>query len=180
MSLRADLPSCNSCPQDSQRFQKSIEKLKGIFKNQTGPTASQTTSEEPGQVVCARCSSTEERLARIEERLARIEDAYAEILSVIARQFGGLEKKVVELVEVLSGNRGEDRSYYTPAEFAAKLVKDGFKSHLTARTVRKWCSKGRINAETRSCGRGIHGEYMISASEFDRYINHGLLPATED
>ena len=61
------------------------------------------------------------------------------------------------------------KEWYSTAEIAEQLGKAEF-------TVREWCRLGRVKAEKKECGRGVHGEWMISFEELTRIRNEGLLP----
>ena len=61
------------------------------------------------------------------------------------------------------------REWYSVGEAAELLNKAAF-------TVREWCRLDRINARKRHAGRGNSTEWMISQTEIERILNHGLLP----
>jgi hypothetical protein len=123
----------------------------------------------------------------LQHRIERIESAVVEVLTNLTARFSrvedrlvGIEQKQAEFVAVVTEGNDEDRTHYTPAEFAQKAVDDGIKKHLSERTIRRWCREKRIWAEKRPSGRGEHGEYMIHRDEYKRYKNEGLRPAPED
>jgi Helix-turn-helix domain len=64
-----------------------------------------------------------------------------------------------------------------------RTVKDWYSTeevaHLVGRaefTVREWCRLGRIRAEKKSSGRGLHPAWAISNQELQRFQKEGLLP----
>lgn len=155
--------------------QEALENLKKVYASQnvvSDPKPSGPDQKQP--------PAQETPLSLIENRLAQLEEISVELLtSIIARQ-DQIDRNLAEFVKAVTVGGGEDRSFYTPKEFAAKLVSDGHKKHITERRVRLWCHDGRINAKKRPAGRGEHGEFMIPASEYDRYVNYGLLPVPKD
>jgi hypothetical protein len=90
----------------------------------------------------------------------------------IEKRLDRIEKWQAEISDVMKNGRDEDRTHYTPAEFAKLLVKDGDSREV--RTVRKWCKEGRIKAGKRPTGRGRHKDWTIPHDEYVRYKNEGL------
>lgn len=103
---------------------------------------------------------------------------------VVAAQFGGDCRDLVQLLETLIGPlreqldiirrqvaRGADRQAYTVVEAAARL-------DLTRWTVRQACNHGRIRAR-KVPGRGKKGQWRIPHDELVRVQNEGLLPASD-
>jgi hypothetical protein len=62
------------------------------------------------------------------------------------------------------------REYYSVPEFATEVKRGEY-------TVREWCRMGRIHAEKCDSGRGDAKGWKIPASELQRFLDHGLLPA---
>jgi hypothetical protein len=60
------------------------------------------------------------------------------------------------------------KDWYSVDEFACILGKAEF-------TVREWCRLGRIHAEKKASGRGVHPFWVISHTELLRYQREGLL-----
>jgi hypothetical protein len=60
------------------------------------------------------------------------------------------------------------KDWYSVDEFACILGKAEF-------TVREWCRLGRIHAEKKGSGRGVHPYWVISHTELLRYQREGLL-----
>jgi len=109
------------------------------------------------------------------EILTNVQAFYLQIKNHFART----EQWQTEFVAVITAGNDENRTHFTPAEFARKAVKDGKVKHLTDRTVQKWCREKRIKAEKRKSGRGKEGEWKISRDEYVRWVNEGLLPAKD-
>jgi hypothetical protein len=97
----------------------------------------------------------------------------------IQDQLARIERTLAEFVAVVSADNDDDRTCFTPAEFAQKAVKDCVRKHLEERTVQRWCREKRIKATKRSSGRGEAGEWAISRDEYARWVNDGLLPAKD-
>lgn len=88
-----------------------------------------------------------------------------------------LERRLRKIEEALDDflRKLEDRligrptqPFYTVEEFA-ELVK------RAADTVRVWCWRGRIIAEKAETQAGPHQRWVISRSEYERYLREGLL-----
>lgn len=79
----------------------------------------------------------------------------------------------IEAVVTQLARQPAEKEWYTPAEVAEIMGKTAF-------TVREWCRHRRINAEKRSCGRGLSQEWVISSKELTRIQNHGLLPLAKN
>jgi hypothetical protein len=97
----------------------------------------------------------------------------------IKEQLARIEQRLAEFVAVVTEGKDEERTHYTPAEFAEKAVKGGVRHHLNERTVQRLCREGRIKGTKRKSGRGEAGEWAISHDEYVRWCNEGLLPAKD-
>ncbi|MEZ6048765.1 MAG: helix-turn-helix domain-containing protein [Planctomycetaceae bacterium] len=85
-----------------------------------------------------------------------------------------MEKRLDELAHLLENQDHREalspsKEFFTPTEVAEMLGKSSY-------TVREWCRFGRIEARKRPIGRGDALEWEITASEIERFKNHGLLP----
>ncbi len=61
------------------------------------------------------------------------------------------------------------KEWYTVEEVAAVLKKAPY-------TVREYCRLGRLVARKKECGRGEHGEWLVSHEELARALAEGLRP----
>jgi hypothetical protein len=166
--------------------QEVLAKLKNHFSNPTTPEAQTAeTAEQPPRTEGAGPNRPHETppiyWSLLKERLDRVESLGVEAVTNVQAfslqindQLGRIEQKVTEFVDVVTDGADQDRTHYTPAEFARKAVKEGLAPHLAVRTVRRWRRKKRIKAEHRHSGRGKHGEWMIPHAEYNRYKNEGL------
>jgi Helix-turn-helix domain len=175
--------------------QQPLAKLKEHLTSQATPggeTAGASEQQHRGQQAepesttptqGAGCPLTAERLDRIENTAV---ETLTNVLALVANdkerlaRIEHIEQKLAKFVAVVTDSGDQDRTHYTPAEFAEKAVNDGVRKHLDVRTVRRWCRENRLKAEHRPCGRGKHGEYMIPHAELVRYKNEGLLPRPKD
>ena len=170
--------------------QDPIAKLREHFKRQSPPgSESVGSSEQHGQqTVSGSATQTQggdlslfaelltnlvERFEKSEQRLDRIEK--------FEQRLDRIERTQTEFVNVFKYATDEDRPYYTPREFAERLMREGvkeFKGEVEGgtRRVQQWCRDKRLKAQRRPSGRGEHGEWMIPHDEYVRYKNHGLLP----
>ena len=60
------------------------------------------------------------------------------------------------------------KDWYSIDEFARLVGKAEF-------TVREWCRLGRVKAEKKGSGRGMHQSWVVSHDELLRYRREGLL-----
>jgi hypothetical protein len=119
-------------------------------------------------------SNTVEILTNLQAHSLQIKDVLAQIQGTLK-----------EFVQVVTEGGDDKRTYYTPKEFAEKLMKEGIKTFKGGvkggeRRVRWWCNHKRIKADRRPSGRGEHGEWMIPHAEYVRYKNFGLLRLPKD
>ncbi len=77
-------------------------------------------------------------------------------------------EKIESMLAVLI-ERQMVREFYEVEEFARIVGKAPF-------TVREWARLGRINAQKRGSGRGLHAAWVFSHAELLRYQRDGLLP----
>lgn len=77
-----------------------------------------------------------------------------------------IESLLVVLVE-----RQQLREWYTTEEFASAVGKAEF-------TIREYARLGRLRAEKRQSGRGLHQQWVLSHEELQRYRREGLLRAS--
>ena len=103
------------------------------------------------------------------------------VLATIATELSHLRDVVASIssdVKALCAFKEEPASVSPPrtsfgtAEVAVMVKRSEFQ-------VRKWCRENRILADKKDCGRGRHGEWLISADEVARVLNEGLLPLKE-
>jgi hypothetical protein len=167
--------------------QDALGKLRNHFSTQ--PTSNPKNEQCPPAEQTDRSNETQTQggdLARLAERLDRIESNTVETLTNllpfiqhVTEKLATINQKLAEFLAAVMNDSDQDRTHYTPAEFAQKAVHDGVKRHLTERTVQKWCREGRVKATKRESGRGENGEWAISRDEFNRWINEGLLSAED-
>jgi hypothetical protein len=84
-----------------------------------------------------------------------------------------IEERLDEMKAMLAVlvQRQNVKDWYSVEEFAQLAGKAEF-------TVREWCRRGRIHAQKKGSGRGIHPSWVISHTELLRYQREGLLPLT--
>ena len=75
----------------------------------------------------------------------------------------------IELMLQQLVDRQTVKEWYSTGEVAKLLGKAEF-------TVREWCRRGRIKAQKRRSGRGLHKSWVISHEELQRIQREGLLP----
>jgi hypothetical protein len=165
-----------------------LSKLQAHFAGQAAPGAQTTGAAEQQQHAeqaepgsASPTPSVDWRL--LEKRIERIESAVVEVQTNVPARFSRVEDQLAAIgqnlavfVAVVTAGNDEDRTHFTPAEFAQKATKDGVRNHLKERTVQRWCREGRIKATKRSSGRGEAGEWAIPRDEYTRWLNEGLLP----
>lgn len=78
-----------------------------------------------------------------------------------------LERVEFLLQQLVDRQRVQD--WYTLAEFSGIVG-------IGQQTLREYCRFGRLNAEKRMGGRGMHPSWVISHGELARYQKEGLLP----
>lgn len=83
------------------------------------------------------------------------------------QQLVDLQRRLLARLEQLTG--AAPQSWYSPMEVARLIDR-------APATVRGWCRQGRLAARKRSVGRGDKLDWEISATELQRYRDHGLLP----
>jgi hypothetical protein len=78
----------------------------------------------------------------------------------------------LERIEAALGllvERETAKEWYSTEEFARAVSKAEF-------TVREWCRLGRLKAEKKRTGRGMHKSWAIAHEELARFRREGLLP----
>jgi hypothetical protein len=152
----------------------------------SGAAEPQQPAQQPGHGNTAPLPRT--KRSWIKDHLDRLESTTVETLTnmdahfaQIKGQLSRLEEKLTEFVANVKDAGDEERTHYTPREFAERLMREGVKkfkgkSKGGARRVQQWCRDKRLKAQHRPSGLGEHGEWMIPHDEYVRYKNHGLLP----
>jgi hypothetical protein len=80
-----------------------------------------------------------------------------------------LEERLDKIEAMLASLMGREqaREWYAVDEFARIVGRSEF-------TCREWCRRGRIQAQKKQSGRGVHTSWAISHAELQRYQREGL------
>jgi hypothetical protein len=86
--------------------------------------------------------------------------------------FGPNDETRLERIEIMVRqllDQATIKSHYTVEEFGSLAKRAPF-------TVRQWCNEGRINAHKSMTQSGSCSRWVITHTEFERFIREGLLP----
>ena len=95
------------------------------------------------------------------------DDIVLELLQRQAERVSAMESVLQQLIQRIVSQ--PQKEFHTVTEAAELMDRAPY-------TVREWCRLGRLNASKALSGRGIDGEWRISAEEIQRWQREGLLP----